>query len=136
MGKVERTVRCRVCSNVQTGLTSEDEPLCSKCGGTVEMIGYLDRYGSYIPLCHKSPNEHNITLNIQLAPWLETLTQSLPKAFEEAVKAGMPVQVAHKECEEMVKRIISRAFTIHSGRVGGRISENLSADRPRRTYFA
>lgn len=118
MAKEMRLV-CVVCSNEQTGWTNEDGTACNKCGGYAQPVGYYDGQGSYISHSHKSPNEHNITLNIQLAPWVETLIQSLPKAFEEAVKAGMPVQVAHKECEEMVKRIIPYAYTISSGRVGG-----------------
>ncbi|MDQ0169169.1 hypothetical protein [Paenibacillus tundrae] len=106
---------CMECENVQTGWTNEDGTVCNECGGKVDPVGYFDGQGSYISYGHKERNHHDIVININVAPWLEVLTQSLPKAFEEAVKAGMPVQVAHRACDEMIRRVVTTAITTDSG---------------------
>ncbi|MET3937197.1 hypothetical protein ABIC22_000009 [Paenibacillus sp. PvP094] len=64
MAKEMRLV-CVVCSNEQTGWTNQDGTACTKCGGYAQPVGYYDGRGSYISHSHKSPNEHNITIDIQ-----------------------------------------------------------------------
>ncbi|WP_458462414.1 hypothetical protein [Paenibacillus sp.] len=99
---------CMDCSNEQVGMSDKDGQVCYKCRGCVKIVGWLDEQGMYV----QKPKSHSIEINIKLSPWIQVLIESLPKAFEEAAKAGMPIELAHQECEEMVKRIISKAFTI------------------------
>ncbi|MGG1651380.1 hypothetical protein [Paenibacillus sp. NRS-1780] len=57
-------------------------------------------------------NPGEIKVGVSIDSWLEVFTTGSARAFEQAVKAGMPPQLAEQEYKQLVKRMIPEATKV------------------------
>lgn len=57
-------------------------------------------------------NPGDIKVGVSIDNWLEVFTTGSARAFEQAVKAGMPKHLAEQEYKQLVKRMIPEATRV------------------------